>query len=135
MNPSEVVSKIKDITKINPFVDSRKRSVVEIRALLCFLLREKLNMRWIAIKELFLKNGRRTDNSTLMNAINSYKKFALSNKELKEIENQFVFNSEPVDQISKVQILENRLRILSRKLRNCEKENKQNTKDIILRES
>ena len=132
MSPKEVVEKIKEITKINPFVDSRKQSVVEIRSLLCYLLREKLQMRWVAIKELFLTNGKKTDNSTLINSVNNYNKFALANKDLINIENQFVFETEPIDKISKMQVLENRCRILTRKLRNCEKQNKQNIRDNVL---
>ena len=89
-------------------------------------------MRWVAIKELFLTNGKKTDNSTLINSVNNYNKFALANKDLINIENQFVFETEPIDKISKMQVLENRCRILTRKLRNCEKQNKQNIRDNVL---
>jgi hypothetical protein len=134
MTPSKAVDKIKDITKINPFVDSRKKEVVEIRALLCYILREKMNMRWIAIKEIFLKNGRKTNNSTLIHAVENYKIYASRNKKLERLAKKFPFKDAPIDQVRKTQILENRLRILERKLRNCEKENRKNNGNYILRE-
>lgn len=133
MTPFKVVDKIKEITKINPFVDSRKKEVVEIRALLCYILREKMNMRWIAIKELFLANGRKTNNSTLIHAVENYKSYASKNKKLERLANKFPFKDAPIDQVRKTQILENRLRILERKLRNCEKENKENIRNHVLR--
>lgn len=134
MTPFKVVDKIKEITKINPFVDSRKKEVVEIRALLCYILREKMNMRWIAIKEIFLKNGRKTNNSTLIHAVENYKIYASRNKKLERLAKKFPFKDAPIDQVRKTQILENRLRILERKLRNCEKENKKNNEHYLLRE-
>ena len=134
MTPSKAVDKIKEITKINPFVNSRKKEVVEIRALLCYILREKMNMRWIAIKEIFLKNGRKTNNSTLIHAVENYKIYASRNKKLERLAKKFPFKDAPIDQVRKTQILENRLRILERKLRNCEKENKKNNKHYLLRE-
>ena len=133
MNPFKVVDKIKEITKINPFVDSRKKEVVEIRALLCYILRERMNMRWIAIKELFLANGRKTNNSTLIHAVENYKSYASKNKKLERLANKFPFKDAPIDQVRKTQILENRLRILERKLRNCEKENRENIRNHVLR--
>jgi hypothetical protein len=133
MTPLEVVDKIKKITKINPFVDSRQQGVVEVRALLCHLLRNKLNMRWIAIRELFLKNGKKTDNATLMNAINRYEIYSKNNKDLKKIEKEFSFKSVPIDQITKAAIFEIKCRVLERKLRKCEKENQKNIGNHVLR--
>ena len=133
MTPLEVVDKIKKITKINPFVDSRHQNVVEIRALLCHLLRNKLNMRWIAIRKLFLKNGKKTDNATLMNAIDRYEVYSKNNKNLKKIEKEFSFKSTPIDQITKAAILEIKCRVLERKLRNCETKNQKNIGNHVLR--
>jgi len=133
MTPSKVVDKLKEITKINPFVDSRKKEVVEIRALLCYILREKMNMRWIAIKELFLANGRKTNNSTLIHAVENYKIYASKNKKLEKLAKKFPLKDAPIDQVYKTQILENRLRILERKLRNCEKETRENIRNHVLR--
>jgi|TARA_R100001460_G_scaffold28282_3_gene56698 hypothetical protein len=133
MTPSKVVDKIKEITKINPFVDSRKKEVVEIRALLCYVLREKMKMRWIAIKAIFLKNGRSTNNSTLIHAVENYKIYASKNKKLEKLAKKFNFKYAPIDQVSRTQILENRLRILEKKLRNCEKENRENIRNHVLR--
>lgn len=134
MNPSEIINKLKRITKIDPFVESRKKEVVEVRALLCYLLREKRKLRLIAIKKIFLENGRQTNNATILHALKNYEAYSRSNESLKEIESQFKFKAESADEILKSQILESRLRILERKLRNCEKETKKNIGNYVLRE-
>jgi hypothetical protein len=134
MTPFKVVNKLKEITKINPFVDSRKKEVVEIRALLCYVLREKMNMRWIAIKDIFLENGRKTNNSTLIHAVENYKIYASKNKKLEKLAKKFPLKDAPIDQVTKSQVLENRLRILEQKLIDCEKENRKNNRNYIFRE-
>ena len=134
MTPFQVIHKIKEITKINPFVDSRKKEVVEIRALLCYVLREKMNMRWIAIKDVFSEHGRETNNSTLIHAVKNYKIYASNNKKLKKLAKKFPLRDAPIDQVTKSQVLENRLRILEQKLIDCEKENRKNNGHYILRE-
>ena len=42
LKPIDVAKKLKEITKINVFENKRKREVIEIRMLLCYLLRQKL---------------------------------------------------------------------------------------------
>ena len=134
MTPFQVIHKIKEITKINPFVDSRKKEVVEIRALLCYVLREKMNMRWIAIKDVFSEHGRETNNSTLIHAVKNYKIYESNNKKLKKLAKKFPLKHAPIDQVTKSQVLENRLRILEQKLIDCEKENRKNNRNYIFRE-
>ena len=68
-----------------------------------------------------------------MNSYNNYLKYKESSKSLKDLESQFDFKLETVDEISKTQILENRIRILSRKLKNCETQNKENLENIVFR--
>lgn len=130
MTTTELILKLKDASGIDPFESSRERRVVEIRSLLVYLLREKMNMRWIAIKRCFEVNGRITNNSTLIHSLTAYKIYAKSNKKLKDILSQFAFKSEHIDEIRKIQILENRCRILERKLRNCEGKDKSNIKNL-----
>lgn len=133
MTPFQIIHKIKEITKINPFVDSRKKEVVETRALLCYVLREKMNMRWIAIKDIFSEHGRKTNNSTLIHAVTNYKIYASKNKALKKLEKKFPFKNAPMDQVTKSQLLENRLRILEQKLKNCEDKTRENIKNHVFR--
>jgi len=133
MTPKEIIIKLKEASGVNPFEDTRRLDVIEVRALLCFILRDKLRMRWIAIKEVFLNHGKKTSNSSLMNSCSNYIKYKQVSKTLLNLENLFEFEIESVDEISKSQILENRLRILSRKLKNCEAKNKKNLENIVFR--
>tara|TARA_R110000787_G_scaffold61520_4_gene139372 strand:+ start:252 stop:659 length:408 start_codon:yes stop_codon:yes gene_type:complete len=133
MTPKEIITKLEQASGLNPFENTRRIDVIEVRALLCFILRDKLRMRWIAIKEVFLKHGKKTSNSSLMNSYNNYLKYKESSKSLNDLESQFDFELETVDEISKTQILENRIRILSRKLKNCETQNKENLENIVFR--
>ena len=133
MTPKEIIIKLKEASGVNPFENTRRLDVIEVRALLCFILRDKLRMRWIAIKEVFLNHGKKTSNSSIMNSCNNYKKYKEVSKTLLNLENLFEFELESVDEISKSQILENRLRILSRKLKNCEAKNKKNLENIVFR--
>jgi len=133
MTPKEIIIKLKEASGVNPFEDTRRLDVIEVRALLCFILRDKLRMRWIAIKKVFLNHGKKTSNSSLMNSCSNYIKYKQVSKTLLNLENLFEFEIESVDEISKSQILENRLRILSRKLKNCEAKNKKNLENIVFR--
>ncbi len=133
MTPKEIIIKLKEASGVNPFEDTRRLDVIEVRALLCFILRDKLRMRWIAIKEVFLNHGKKTSNSSIMNSCSNYIKYKEVSKTLLNLENLFEFELESVDEISKNQILENRLRILSRKLKNCEAKNKKNLENIVFR--
>ena len=133
MTPKEIIIKLKEASGVNPFENTRRLDVIEVRALLCFILRDKLRMRWIAIKEVFLNHGKKTSNSSLMNSCSNYIKYKEVSKTLLNLENLFEFELESVDEISKSQILENRLRILSRKLKNCEAKNKKNLENIVFR--
>tara|TARA_R110000787_G_scaffold23798_1_gene67865 strand:+ start:6034 stop:6501 length:468 start_codon:yes stop_codon:yes gene_type:complete len=134
MTPQEIADKLIVITGIDPFYKSREPEVIEVRSFLLFLLRGKLNMRWIAIKEFFLQNGRKTDNSSIINSYNNYDNYSRGSKRLKKLEKEFTFNfTETVDEISKIQVLENRCRILSRKIKNCEAQIKKDIQPIIHR--
>ena len=55
LQPIQIADKIKELSGINIFENTRKRPVVEMRSLLCYLLREKLGMRWTNIA-LFFKS-------------------------------------------------------------------------------
>ena len=57
LKPIDVAKKLKQITKIDVFENTRKQEVIEIRMLLCYLLRQKLGMRWVNIVKFFSNNG------------------------------------------------------------------------------
>ena len=58
LKPIEIANKLIEESKINIFENTRKRNYIELRSLLCFLLRKKLNMRWIRIAKFFNDNNK-----------------------------------------------------------------------------
>ena len=53
----EIGLKVSDIIGIDIFKNTRKREYVEGRALVVYLLRKKLLMRWVMIAKYFQDNG------------------------------------------------------------------------------
>ena len=58
IKPIELATKIEELTGLNVFENTRRRNVIEVRSLLCHLLRSKLNMRWTSIAYFFQENNK-----------------------------------------------------------------------------
>lgn len=117
LKPINIANKLKNISKINVFEDTRKREVVEIRMLLCYLLREKMNMRWINIAKFFSNNGKNMTHATAIHSYNMYPLYKKHNKKLKEFEKKFSWKSNlNYDEIDKIHYLENKVKNLQEKL-------------------
>tara|TARA_R110000803_G_scaffold200219_3_gene264490 strand:+ start:7401 stop:7880 length:480 start_codon:yes stop_codon:yes gene_type:complete len=115
LKPEEIGMKVIELSGINIYKNTRQRKYVEHRALLCYLLREKLLMRWTFISKFFESQGKTMTHATAIYLVKNYALFKRSNKGLDEIENIFVFKSHlNYDEIDKVHYLEN-------KSNNCEK--------------
>jgi len=119
LSPIELANKLKDITGINVFENTRRQKVIEIRYLLCYLLREKLNMRWTRIADFFKENGKDLDHSTVIHAVKTYPYHKKANKELIELEGYFTFKQDlPIDQINRLSYLEDKYNKLEYMLEN-----------------
>ena len=117
LKPIQIARKIKKLSKINVFEDTRERPVVEYRALLCYLLRHKLKMRWTYIALFFTKQGKPMTHATAMHAYNTYPVYKKHNKQLHEIEKMFTFKSDlNYDEIDRIHFLENKVKNLQEKL-------------------
>jgi len=107
LKPIQIAEKLKQFTDINVFENTRKQPVVELRMLLCYLLREKLNMRWTHIAYFFNENGK---TMTHASAIHAYKQYAVHrkyNKKLEEYEKLFTFKSDlNYDEIDKIRFVQ-----------------------------
>ena len=113
LKPIEIADKIKKMSGINIFENTRKRPVVEMRSLLCYLLREKLGMRWTNIALFFRSQGKPLNHATVIHSKRLYKLYKKTNKRLEEIEKEFSFRSDlSVDEIDRVHYLENKCRNL-----------------------
>ena len=109
LTPIEIGDKIKRLSGIDLYKNTRKRDFVEHRALLCYILRDKLQMRWTFIASFFISQGKHMDHANCMHLVKMYPIYRQGNKTLETIEKTFVFNSKiPLDEIDKVNYLENK---------------------------
>jgi len=117
IKPIELADKIEEITGLNVFENTRRRNVVEVRSLLCHLLRLKLGMRWTSIAEFFQDNGKHITHATVINAVNTYPTNKKFNSNLSRLEGYFTFKNDiHVDEINKVKYLEDKCEKLQHKL-------------------
>lgn len=109
LTPLDIGNKIKKLSKINIYDNTRKRPYVENRALVCYLLREKLNMRWKDIAAFFSSQGKSMDHASAMHLVKMFPIYKRDNKDLGEFEKTFVFKSRiPYDKIDRFNYLENK---------------------------
>jgi hypothetical protein len=117
LKPIDLAKELKKVTKINVFENNRKRNVLEIRMLLCFLLREKLGMRWINIANFFSNNGKPMTHATAIHSYKMYPVYKKHNKNLHDLEKMFSWKSNlTYDEIDKVHYLENKVKNLEQKI-------------------
>ena len=117
LTPTEIANKIKEISGLDIFKNTRKKEYIELRALLGHLLRNKLNMRWRYIAQFYIDNGKKYDHSLAIHSCRTYKELAKHNPKLKEMENMFTFKSNlNYDQIDKCYYLENKVNNLNNKI-------------------
>ena len=111
LKPIQIAQKLKEFTDIDVFENTRKQKVVELRMLLCYLLRQKLNMRWTHIAYFFNENGKTMTHASVIHAQKQYLVHRKYNRKLKEYENLFTFKSDlNYDEIDKIYYLENQIR-------------------------
>tara|TARA_R100000657_G_C4670398_1_gene114778 strand:- start:815 stop:1345 length:531 start_codon:yes stop_codon:yes gene_type:complete len=122
MKPIEIAEQLQDMTKVNIFDNSRKQDIVDVRSLLCYLLREKLNMRWTNIARFFNENGKNMTHATVMHCVKKYPSHKKANKDLARWEKVFTWKSDlTYDEIDKIYYLESQVRNLKQKVKDIEK--------------
>ena len=82
LKPIEIANKIIQESGINVFENNRRKYNVEMRSLLCFLLREKLNMRWLNIAKFFNDNNKSMTHASCIHAFKNYKMYKKTNSKL-----------------------------------------------------
>jgi len=116
LKPIQIAKKLNSITKLNVFENTRKQEIVDLRTLLCYLMREKLNMRWVNIARFFTENGKNMTHASAIHAFKKYPIYKKDNKKLLEYEKMFTFKSDlTYDEIDKMYYLENQLKNLEEK--------------------
>ena len=90
---NEVAEKIIQLSGINVFQRSRKREIVEMRSLLFYILKNKLNMGLTEIARYFRESGTSINHATVIWSLKNYDIYKKTNKKLQEIEQMIVLKT------------------------------------------
>tara|TARA_R110000751_G_scaffold50096_3_gene110991 strand:- start:401 stop:841 length:441 start_codon:yes stop_codon:yes gene_type:complete len=114
--PEQIGSKVIEMSGIDVYKNTRQNDYVEHRALMCYLMRDKLHMRWTHITRFFNSQGKKMHHSTAIHLLEMYPVYKNYNSDLVAIEDSFFFDAQtPHDSIDEVTYLE-------KKCENLEKE-------------
>ena len=115
-NYKKVAEGVVEMTGVDIFLNTRQRNYVELRALVCYILREKLGMRWTNIAYYFESMGKTMNHATVIHLVKNYETYKMYNKSLQEIEDTFNFKSElNYDEIDKIHYLQGKCDNFERK--------------------
>ena len=121
--PNGVSNLLLSLSEPELFAETRKRNVIEHRALLCYILRNNLKMTFESIADFFVDNGKSYDHSTAIHSCKMYPTYRKYNKNLYELEKLFVVYEEvEYEEISSMQLIMKRNKELEELLRDL-KEN------------
>ena len=93
IDPHEIGSRICNITGVDIFKNTRKKEYVELRALVCYMLREDLNFGYQRIADYFKSQGREMLHSNVIHLVKMYSIYKKHNKHLEKLEGSFSFES------------------------------------------
>ena len=116
----KIANNLSEISKLNPFENSRKREIIEIRSALIKILREYQEMTLNEIARFFINNNRYMDHSTVLHSLKNYEIYIKYNPKLKKWHDFIVdsfFESGDYNEsfIVKRKILKNRIDCLNKK--------------------
>jgi hypothetical protein len=116
----KIANNLSEISKLNPFENSRKREIIEIRSALIKILREYQEMTLNQIACFFINNNRHMDHSTVLHSLKNYEIYIKYNPKLKKWHDFIVdsfFESGDYNEsfIVKRKILKNRIDCLNKK--------------------
>lgn len=115
--PINIADKISELSGIDVFANNRERKVVEVRALLTYLLRDKLKMRWKNIVLFYDQNGKKINMANVMHSYKKYPYYQQQNSELINLQSQFIFDPDiSHDEINQIDYLEKKCKRLEKKL-------------------
>lgn len=112
----EISDKIISITGLDIFHNTRKQEYVQLRALVCYILREKMHLRWTSIANFFTSMGKKTDHATVIHLVNMYPLYKKDSLDLEELESLFVFKDEDnFDELDRINFLKGKVKLLTEK--------------------
>lgn len=80
----KIANNLSEISKLNPFENSRKREIIEIRSALIKILREYQEMTLDQIARFFINNNRYMDHSNVLHSLKNYEIYIKYNPKLKK---------------------------------------------------
>ena len=80
----KIANNLSEISKLNPFENSRRREIIEIRSALIKILREYQEMTLNQIACFFINNNRHMDHSTVLHSLKNYEIYIKYNPKLKK---------------------------------------------------
>ena len=80
----KIANNLSEISKLNPFENTRRREIIEIRSALVKILREYQEMTLNQIASFFTNNNRKMDHSTVLFSLKNYEIYIKYNPKLKK---------------------------------------------------
>ena len=80
---------VKEVSGLNIFDNTRRRDYVEMRALVCYVLRKKLRIGLTNIALYFQSEGKTMHHATVIHLVNQYPMYKRYNSRLASIEDSF----------------------------------------------
>ena len=114
--PEQVSDLLITLTGIDIYKQTRKTEYVEHRALLCHILRNKLDMRWVSISDFIKSKGKSFDHATAIHANKMYPVYKRSNFDYYDkLESNFIVKSQiEYSQISKLEVIQKKYATLEK---------------------
>ena len=94
-NSNKVAQSVINMTNVNIFSNTRQRNFVELRALVCWILKEQLGMGWSHIALFFQSKGKLMNHATVIHLVKMYPSYKNYNQELQKIEDSFDLKPNP----------------------------------------
>ena len=114
--PEQVSELLITLTGIDIYKQTRKTEYVEHRALLCHILRNKLDMRWVSISDFIKSKGKSFDHATAIHANKMYPIYKQSRFDYYDkLESNFIVKSQiEYSQISKLEVIQKKYETLEK---------------------
>ena len=114
--PEEVSELLITLSGLDIYKQTRKTEYVEHRALLCHILRNKLDMRWVSISDFIKSKGKSFDHATAIHANKMYPIYKRSRFDYYDkLESNFIVKSQiEYSQISKLEVIQKKYETLEK---------------------
>ena len=117
----EIGEEIKKELGIDIYENTRQAAYVKARALMCHLLREKLNLRWTSIAEIFQSEGKNMNHTNVLHLVKMYSIYRREDNNLMDLEKRFVFTQKVGRDFDYSKYLEDKYESLEEKYYKLEK--------------